>query len=127
MFCQDEWKKSFAQSIYMAGMLVGSFIFGFLADHIGRRPTIVIGAFLLSGSGTICALLPSSPSVYPAFVALRFLAGMGHVGTFMMSFTLSLEYVGIDKRTFCGVLIEIPFAIGKKRKLPFTKKRSRNS
>ena len=39
--------------------------------------------------------------------------GMGHVGTFMQSFTLSVEYVGpADKRTLCGCLIEVAFAAG---------------
>ena len=45
MVCQDQWKKSFAQSLYMAGMLVGSFLFGTMADWKGRRPTL--GIYLL--------------------------------------------------------------------------------
>ena len=51
--------------------------------------------------------------MYSAFATLRFLMGMGHVGTFMQSFTLSVEYVGpADKRTLCGCLIEVAFAAG---------------
>ena len=45
MVCQDQWKKSFAQSLYMAGMLVGSFLFGTMADWIGRR--ITLGTYYL--------------------------------------------------------------------------------
>ena len=44
--------------------------------------------------------------------SLRFMSGMGHVGTFMMSFNLALECVGPKYRTVFGILIETPFAIG---------------
>ena len=42
----------------------------------------------------------------------RFLSGLGHVGTFMMAFSLALEYVGPKYRTLFGILIETPFAMG---------------
>ena len=112
MVCDSQWQISFAQSLYMGGMLVGSFIFGTLADWIGRRPTLVLTSLLLALSGSICALLPSSASMYWAFASLRFLMGMGHVGTFMLAFTLSVEYVGPKKRTFTGCIIEVAFALG---------------
>ena len=74
---------------------------------------MVVTCLLLASSGSICALLPSSSQMYSAFATLRFLMGMGHVGTFMQSFTLSVEYVGpADKRTLCGCLIEVAFAAG---------------
>ena len=79
------------------------------------NPTFVIsaiGCLFLAGSGTACALLPASADMYVAFCILRFIAGAGHVGTFMMSFTLSVEYIGREKQAFCGCLIEIPFASG---------------
>ncbi len=86
----------------------------FFCDNVsGRRTTLVITSLLLAGSGTACALLPASSDVYPAFAALRLLMGMGHVGSFMMAFTLSLEYVGPKARVICGCLIEVPFAVGK--------------
>ncbi len=133
MYCDKDWQKSFAQSLYMAGMLVGSFVFGFIADHIGiryhiltlfvkpfywitgRKMTLAITSLLLAGSGSACALLPASADIFPAFAALRFLMGVGHVGSFMMAFTLSLEYVGPKARVMCGCIIEVPFAVGKKK------------
>ena len=42
----------------------------------------------------------------------RFTSGLGHVGTFMTTFSLSLEYVGASHRTLFGILIETPFALG---------------
>ena len=71
-----------------------------------------LSCLVLAVSGTVCALLPASANMYPAFAFLRFLAGMGHVGTFMMAFTLSVEYIGREKQALTGCLIEIPFASG---------------
>ena len=45
-------------------------------------------------------------------IYFRFMSGMGHVGTFMMSFNLALECVGPKYRTVFGILIETPFAVG---------------
>ena len=55
MVCQDQWKKSFAQSLYMAGMLVGSFLFGTMADWKGRRPTL--GIYLLLHILKVCTYI----------------------------------------------------------------------
>ena len=45
-------------------------------------------------------------------ISNRFISGLGHVGTFMTTFSLSLEYVGASHRTLFGILIETPFALG---------------
>jgi len=109
MVCSDNWMSNFAQSIYMAGMLVGSFVFGLMADRFGRLLTLVASATVLAGAGTLSAILPAS---MPLFTTLRFFSGMGHVGTFIICFTLSVEYVGAKSRVFTGSLIEVPFSIG---------------
>ena len=72
-----------------------------------------ISCLFLAVSGTVCATLPASANMFPAFATLRFLAGMGHVGTFMMAFQLAVEYTGREKQALTGCLIEIPFASGK--------------
>lgn len=71
-----------------------------------------ISCLFLAVSGTVCATLPASADMFPAFATLRFLAGMGHVGTFMMAFQLAVEYTGREKQALTGCLIEIPFASG---------------
>lgn len=114
MVCQGQWKKSFAQSLYMTGTLVGALIIGPLADMLGRRATLVSSCLLLATSGCLCALLPSSSQMYSAFVAMRFLMGMGHAGCYGASFSLAVEYVGpASKRTFCACLIGAAFGLGR--------------
>ena len=59
----------------MLGMLLGSFIFGYTSDLVGRRATLLATCILLAGAGTCSALLPANPDLFPAFAFLRFLSG----------------------------------------------------
>ncbi len=43
---------------------------------------------------------------------LRFMTSMGGMACFITAFVLSTEFVGKKYRTSCGILIEIPFALG---------------
>ena len=42
--CDESYKATHVQSIYMAGIFVGSFLFGKLADKYGRKPILCISA-----------------------------------------------------------------------------------
>ncbi len=42
----------------MAGMLVGSFVFGYIADLVGRRNALHLSTIVLVAAGTASALLP---------------------------------------------------------------------
>ena len=37
---------------------------------------------------------------------------MGGMGSFMTSFVLATEFVGTKYRAVCGIMIEVPFALG---------------
>ncbi|MGO3648645.1 MAG: MFS transporter [Agrococcus casei] len=49
-----------AMSAHTGGMYVLSPVFGFLADSVGRRSTVLLGAFLLAASAAANLLLPES-------------------------------------------------------------------
>ena len=51
------------QTLYMAGMLVGSFAFGYASDKIGRRTTLHLSSITCAAGGTVSALLPSRPEM----------------------------------------------------------------
>lgn len=112
MVCNNELKKNTAQTLYMTGMLLGSFPFGLLSDRYGRKPLLMLGVLFLAIGGSLPYFTPPQPSFYPVFVISRFISGIGHVGTFMITFTFALEYVGPKYRSIFGILIETPFAIG---------------
>lgn len=57
----------------MAGIAVGALLLGFLADRLGRKPTIIIGLLLYGVSSALFV----AGSTYVAFVALLAAAGLG--------------------------------------------------
>jgi len=112
MICGNKSRKSLTQTMYMVGMLIGSFLFGWLSDLIGRKTTLMIGLICLTLGGSLPFFITASVKNFYTIVIFRFISGMGHVGTFMMAFNLALECVGLKYRTLFGILIETPFAIG---------------
>jgi AAHS family 4-hydroxybenzoate transporter-like MFS transporter len=71
-----------------AGMVVGAFTMGALADHWGRK-RLVVFATLLFGLGT--ALTPMAPTL-TAMAALRFLTGLGLGGVLPNLISLVTEF-----------------------------------
>ena len=63
---------SFAVSAFAVGSLCGGLTGGWLADHFGRRNTIVLGTFLSASS----FMLLYTASTLPAIIACTFLAGL---------------------------------------------------
>ncbi|XP_069936748.1 organic cation transporter protein [Cherax quadricarinatus] len=92
----------------MTGMLVGAVTIGDLADRFGRKIGILVSALLLGFGGVVSAVSPN----YYIFLLMRFLTGAGSIGLFQSSVVLAVEFVGTKWRTFTGIIIEIPFALG---------------
>jgi MFS family permease len=99
-------------SIFAATLLgrpIGAFIFGHLADTIGRRRTTIIsvGGF---GVGTLLiAFLPGyaqwGMAAVILFVLLRFVDGIFLGGEYTAASPLAMEYSPHEKRGFYGALI----------------------
>ena len=88
---------------YMFGMLIGSTIFGYLADKIGRKKSLFIGIAISGGS----FLIQSFPKNFWAYSMLQMVTGLGGKGVFMMAFVLSMELTGSKYTTELGMLIEV--------------------
>lgn len=60
-------------AIYTAGQIVGSFFTGFVLDTAGRRGGMTVGcSFIILG-----AIVQSTCTALPAFIAGRFIVGLG--------------------------------------------------
>jgi MFS transporter, putative metabolite:H+ symporter len=110
---QKEWNLTPGQmgwigSINSIGMAVGAFIFGLMADKIGRKHVFIITLLLFSiGSGA-----SAFATGLTVFLILRFLVGMGLGGELPVASTLVSEIVPAEKRGKTVVLLESFWAGG---------------
>ena len=72
LVCDNAYKSELSTTVYFGGVLVGSLIYGFLADKYGRKP--ILGIALLSG-GLLSLAIFIFQNFY-AFAVLRFFLGI---------------------------------------------------
>ncbi|XP_033106796.1 organic cation transporter protein-like [Anneissia japonica] len=108
LVCDDGSKASLAQSIYFGGVLIGSLLFGAMADYIGRKSTMFICIFITLVFSIAVMFSPG----YWWFTMLRAVVGCANIGIYLMAFTLSTEIVGPSKRTFVGIVLNFYIAVG---------------
>lgn len=90
------------------GTLIGSFIFGYLGDRLGRKKALIIGSALF-GALTFASAWVSSLN---ALMLLRFLAGIGMGGVIPNSVALVAEYAPKRLRATWVTLMFSGFSIG---------------
>lgn len=95
-------------SINSIGMAVGALVFGVFADKVGRKKIFMITLILFSVASGLSALT----TTLFAFMALRFLVGMGLGGELPVASTLVSESVAAKERGRVVVLLESFWAAG---------------
>jgi MFS transporter, AAHS family, 4-hydroxybenzoate transporter len=95
-------------SVGTAGMLLGGFLFSWLGDWIGRRPTIVLAA----ASFGVLTILTGFAGSYDAFLLLRFLDGLAIGGMLPLAWALNIEFVPRSMRSSAVTVIMIGYSIG---------------
>ena len=90
------------------GLLAGGFLFGYVADRIGRRATIIL-ATALFGALTLSLTFATG---YRDFVVLRFASGIALNGAIPLTWALGTEYVGTRYRATVVTLIMIGYGLG---------------
>lgn len=95
-------------TLFFTGMLLGAFVFGRLADRIGRRPVLMIAVVIDACFGVASAFAPD----FTWLLALRFLTGIGVGGTLPVDYTMMAEFLPSDRRGRWLVLLESFWAVG---------------
>lgn len=92
----------------LAGTMAGGFLFGYLGDRIGRRPSIIL-ATLSFGVLTLALALAGS---YHEMVALRFIQGIGVGGLLPLAWALNIDYVPRGYRSTVVTLLMLGYSVG---------------
>lgn len=90
------------------GTLIGSFIFGYLGDRLGRKKAIIIGSVFFGLLTYVCVWATSLQEL----MLLRFLAGIGMGGVVPNSVALVAEYAPRRLRATWVTLMFSGFSIG---------------
>ena len=72
LVCDKSLLGTISTSVIFAGWLVGALAGGVLADKIGRKPVMIVFAFMCS----FFALLAAFPNVFWLFIVFRLLVGI---------------------------------------------------
>ncbi|XP_022089884.1 organic cation transporter protein-like isoform X2 [Acanthaster planci] len=108
LVCDRKTFSNVAQSVFFVGILLGSVVFGSLADWIGRTKTMYIAMCLWLAASIAVAFSPN----FAAYTIFRALGGAGSYGTFLPAYVLGTEFVGPSKRVIVGIVGQIFFSAG---------------
>lgn len=108
LVCNSNKLKEMAQSVFMAGILIGGPVFGELSDRFGRRPILTWSYLLLAISGSGTAFSPS----LPVYMIFRFLCGCSISGISLSTVILNVEWVPTWMRAISSTTIGYCYTMG---------------
>lgn len=88
--------------------MMGSGVFGVLADSYGRKKVFIVAIICMSLTGVAQGLSNS----YMMFIIFAFLNAVGTSGVYPLAFVLGVEMVGRNKREMSGVVLNYFYSFG---------------
>ncbi|KAL2077662.1 hypothetical protein ACEWY4_027166 [Coilia grayii] len=109
LVCDEAWKAPFTLTVFIIGVLVGSFCSGILSDRYGRKITY----FSAKAMETICASILAISQSWEMFCALYFIIGVMQISGYCTAFILGSELLSKSARVSFGILgVCLCFATG---------------
>ncbi|TNM98069.1 solute carrier family 22 member 13-like [Takifugu flavidus] len=108
LVCDQAHLLQVAQTVLMAGILVGCLLFGPFAESFGRKRATqvpVVLMFVFSGASGLC------PSFY-LYLASQFLVGIGYGGYRLNAVILATEWIGVSQRSWGSCVTQLCGALG---------------
>ena len=109
------WKLTYGQAAMVflssgVGAIFGAFVWGHIADRIGRRSVFIATVLNFSIATGILALTPHHN--WQFLVVFRFIAGFGVGGLYSVDLPLVQEFVPTSKRGMIGGLVTVFIPLG---------------
>ncbi|KAJ8955881.1 hypothetical protein NQ318_005429 [Aromia moschata] len=99
--CIGEHRKGWLVSITLLAMAGGSFAWGILGDHLGRRRALISALSVAVLFSAVASVMPT----YGTFMTARFCSGLGVSGAFPLTFSYLTETCSRSTRSrYAGVL-----------------------
>ncbi|GBM98793.1 Carcinine transporter [Araneus ventricosus] len=98
--CDNDQLPYQSQTIFYVGTSLGCIVFGLIADRFGRRPSIILSYIIACVAGIGSAFTTS----FYTFNILRFFVGATIIPLSEDPYVLSLEYIGVKKRTIVIII-----------------------
>ncbi|XP_072757437.1 carcinine transporter-like [Anoplolepis gracilipes] len=107
--CDQEYLVSTAQSIFFCGSIIGGFLLGWIADHKGRIPALM----LCNGVALLASIATASANTFWSFAVCRFITGLAFDNCLNIPLIIVMEYVAVNRRTLVvNVAFGLYFAVG---------------
>nr|XP_006980771.1 solute carrier family 22 member 12 [Peromyscus maniculatus bairdii] len=108
LVCDSQAMRPMAQSIYLAGILVGAAVCGHTSDRFGRRRVLTWSYLQVAVSGITAAFIP----IFPLYCLFRFLVASAVAGVMMNTVSLLMEWTSARGRTLMMTLNSVGFSFG---------------
>ncbi|XP_045292504.1 solute carrier family 22 member 14 isoform X3 [Leopardus geoffroyi] len=108
LVCGKEQNSESTQTMFTAGILTGSLIFGLMSDKLGRYPTILMSllGLIIFGFGTAFV------STFHQYLFFRFGVSQALVGYTISSVSLATEWLVAEHRSHAIILEHCFFSVG---------------
>src|SRR5882672_7847282 len=107
-FSMDTGTAGFLNSLTLVASAIGGFLFGFLADRIGRTRALMISILVYSLASAACAFTHTVPQL----ACFRFILGLGMGGEWTTAAALIAETWRAEHRGKALGLMQSAYAIG---------------